>query len=207
MEKKDNLSQRSEKMALPESSISLRTIILNFVILLLLIAAFLFYLRFNQSSFLDFKFLSKGAISSNLEDVFKDEFKTGSLKGDSFEIQINEKKLKNIVGLNDPNFFLKNPDLKINSDFIVISGKAESSLLSPKIEFFITPEAEEGTITFKIEEIKAAGIVAPSKISSSLSPKMEEQLKLKGDFSKEGIKVEEIKLLTGFVYLKGIKND
>lgn len=163
-------NDEEETCEIPKESISLTAVLVFLGFIFVLLAGMLFYLRYSSwSPFADI-FQKKIPQSIGFSDLYnKNKNQSG---GETAEIKITEDALAQSVGVTNPDFPLKKPILSIKPEGILISGKTSTSFLGVPIDVLFEPKVENDKLVFSIKEIKAGGVIAPPKISNSLTPKM-----------------------------------
>lgn len=207
MEKKPDLFDGKEIPVLPKPSMSEKSVFISLAVLFIIFSSCLFYLKTTNFTLPRFTIFSGRNLSFDLDRYFDQKLEGEVSKNGEFEIRITERELKDILKTNSPDFPLKNADIKILKDGIKISGKEEGGILTPKIDIMIVPKAELGKIIFEITEIKAAGVIAPSKISHPISENLQRALNLDQYLTENNLDIQEARTIIGSLYIKGEKRD
>jgi hypothetical protein len=185
---------------IPKESISLTAVLIFLGSIFLLLVIMLFYLRFSSwSPFSDY-FSKKKLPNYSLIDLFNKE-KSNSPTLQTVEIKITEDDLSKSIGVSEGSFPLKKSSLKIKPEGIIISGKTSSGFWGVPVDVLFESKVGGGKLTFNLKEIKAAGVVAPPKISNTLTPKMS-SIFYQGFSSLDKLKVKEARTLVGYMIVE-----
>lgn len=189
-----------EESPISKSSCSLLTIFFILLLIFILVLGGLIYLKIKSPSIK----LPENSLSANKNLNSKVEVETvkNSAGEEVLTIKITEADLKEGLKLNEQGFPLKKPEVKINSDKILLTGRTGDSFLSLGVEVGIVPKVESGKVKFNIIEIKSAGITAPKTVADTLNNGLGKFLDdLSALFGK--IDVTEVKLDSGFLTATG----
>jgi uncharacterized protein YpmS len=182
-----------------------RTITLGMVFgflgfLFIIFLSFLIYLRFSSISPLaDFYHKNPFASAKNIDISVSDQI--NQMKAKKVEIKLTEAELGKAL-LADETFPLKDPSLKITADGIIINGKTKTILFPVNIEILIGGEVQNGKIQFKIQSVKAGGVTAPEKISTSINNYLNKKLLLLLPVERD-ITFTDINFFIGFLMIEG----
>lgn len=184
----------------PKESITLTAVFIFLGFIFVLIIGMLFYLRYSSwSSFSSF-YVKNLPKTTSFTDIFNKE-KAKSTTAKTVDITITEDELSKMVGLGDASFPLKKASLKITAEGIVISGKTANGFWGVPVEVLFVPFTNNGKIMFNLKEIKAAGVVAPPKISETLSPKMNSIFYSSSFSDLDKLKIAEARTLVGYMII------
>lgn len=195
-------SDKIEKQLKPKETVTVRAVFVFLIFIFSIFIAFLFYLRFSGfSPMVEIYKIKKPVTNFNLTDYLNREATANN--SEKFEIKINEEQLKEAIKLEDRFMDLKNPDLKIKPEGVLVSGKSSGGFFGVNVEVLAVPSVDEGKIKFDIKEVTAAGVVAPSRIADPLTSRI--SLALREVTVPDGLIVEEVRTMAGYILVEGVK--
>lgn len=184
-----------------KESITLTQVFIFLGFIFVLIVGMLFYLRFSSWSPFSGLYLKNLPKSVSFSELFNSEkAKSGAAK--SIELKISEEELSKMIGISASSFPLKKSSLKIKAEGIVISGKTASGFWGVPVDVLFVPVSNNGKIIFNLKEIKAAGVIAPPKISETLSPKMNSLFYSNSFSDMDKLKTKEVRTLVGYMIIE-----
>jgi uncharacterized protein YpmS len=179
----------------------------DFVIIISLLALFFIIIMFFVFSFrnatFDFKNISffSAKQSFDINSLFDSKTKEVAV-GESFNLQISDSQLEEILKLDSADFPIKKSSIKITPEKIILSGRNGSSLFSLKVDVGLLPKVKGDKIALEIISIESLGVVAPKQITDAIRPALEKAF---ADIYSvpANINIKEIKLNTGTFVIVG----
>lgn len=151
-------------------SCSLPFVIITLVIIFLVCLFSLIRLKNKFVSSADFNIPSSSYeiedydISDDIRNKFGDKN-----SGEVFLFDIYEDEMANYLGVDNPNFPLKNATLEIDERGLIVRGKTSEGVLSFSVEVVLVPEINEGKLEFKIKSANAGFVNMPSSLKEALN--------------------------------------
>jgi hypothetical protein len=186
-------SEKIENATYRRASIYVFTVLLLIFLIPSLLIFKLSQLRFSGQLFGGHK-ESPSIIAEKIQ-----EFKTGD-----FAVKISEDELGQVLGVGDGQFPLKNAQMRILPDKIVISGKTSASFLSLKVDVSFLPEIADNKIRLKVLDIKSMGVVAPKEVIELIQPQLDQYFSTDHIPLPQNVRLTEIMLYSGYLLLRGI---
>jgi|GEM_PF-1542249 len=158
-------------------------------------------------------FWAKKSLNANDLSFWKSEkgitldtlLKRGTLENSpTVSININEQELAGLLRVGTDEFPLKKSKLSISENNIKISGKTGLALFSMGVDFYFKPKVAEDKLVFSLDKVETGGVPAPQKITSVISPKIED-IFLKQLPINDQTKVTATRLGNGFMVVEGTK--
>jgi len=179
----------------------------DFVIIVSMLALFsiviLFFVFSFRNAAFDFKNISffSAKQSFDINSLFDSKTKEVAA-GESFNLQISDSQLEEILKLDSPDFPIKKSSIKITPEKIILSGRNGSSFLSLKVDVGLLPKVKGDKIALEIVSIESLGVVAPKQITDAIRPALERALANIYNIP-ANINIKEIKLNPGAMVIIG----
>ena len=154
----------------PKQTVTVRMVFVFLGGILAMFVLFLVYLRYsNFSPLADYytkKEQSKIPTLSSYLTIKLDNH----LAGETVTLKIVDTQLAEVIGISNPTFPLKKAKLSIDDAGVHITGKTSNSIFGLNVEVLLVPKAQNKKLIFLIQDIKAGGVTAPSKVAYSVTP-------------------------------------
>lgn len=182
-----------------KESVTLTGVFVFLGLIFLILVSFMVYLRFsNWSPFASF-YQSAAVAPVSFLDQYNQQ-KSLAPTSKTADIKVTEDNLSQMINLSGSNFPLKNPSLKITPDGVDINGKTSNFFWGVSVDVILVPKVGGGKMIFNVKEIKAAGVVAPPKISdplnSQISPLFNDAFS-----GLNQLKVDDVHCMVGYLLL------
>ncbi len=180
-----------------KSSCSLWSVLILLVLILVLFIGVMFYFGIKKSFSISWQKVNQNTNSN----IGLDEIKNGEI----IQVNISEKQLGEAIGIRQNNFPLKNAEIKINPNQVVISGKT-GGFFSAGVSVGLRPKIVDQKVKFDIVEVKSAGVSAPKLITDEVNKNLGGYLDSLSASLNNNLFVSEIKLFDGYLTLTGRTN-
>jgi hypothetical protein len=199
---KNNERKQEYETEIPKETISLTAVFIFLGFVLAMILSMLFYLRFSSwSPFSDFfhKHISTDISFLDIYNKQKTDSTSSNISGT--DIKLTENELGQMIGIQNSDFPLKKATLVVKPEGVIVSGKTSTAFWGVPVEVTLMPKVVDGKVIFEITEIKAAGVVAPPKISGTLTTKLSTLFTTASNQINK-INISNVRTMVGYILLE-----
>lgn len=184
-----------------KSSCSLFSVVALLIIIFIILVAILIYLNTSRKISINFSGLIPNIKVLSVRESQEEEQFTSITRGNEIIINLTEKQLSQLVGVDKVNFPLKKASLRVQKDRMIVSGKTSNSILAIRVDCALLPKVEDNKITFDVKDIKSGNVSAPKYIVDQVKSKFDFSINIPPQYK---IDLKEIKLFDGYAELIGI---
>lgn len=199
--KENNFYQEMDEK---KGSCNCQSLLILFSILFIL-GSLLIYLLYRQFQAKPQINLQSSLAPKILEEKFKEILQNET--SESVEIRLSEKEMNSLLSKlleEQTELSIKNLAVQILPDKMVISGQLQKPVVIPlKVETKPVVEGREGKIRVDILKIETGPVSAPEFLAEKTSPLLGNLIAKSLEQFSSKMEIEEIKLETGFLVLKG----